>query len=604
MSNIKYTELDFKKIKDNLKNFLKNQDQFKDYDFDGSSMSVLLDVLAYNTGYNGFYLNMVANEMFLDSASLKSSVVSRAKHLGYTPRSIKTLSAKVNLTITYTSEDLVPDDLLLASSVEFQTNVNDTRYIFYPKDSVYLQRESSTVYTAKNLELLEGKRLTYSWTVDKTLPIKQRYIIPNDNVDLSTLKVSVQTSATNSGKVVLKKSEDINLLSPEDSIYFLNQYDESKYEITFGDNILGKDVENGNIILIEYLVSTGNGAVGASKFKISNSTSNIVANSSSIKIDTIDIAKGFVEAEDVNSIKLLAPRSYDTQNRAVTKFDYETIIQRDVAIVDDLRVWGGEENNPPEYGKVFCSIKPITGYSLNEDDKKNIIETYIRPRNVLSVEVVIVEPEYIRLILNTKVNYFSTKTSKTISDIKSAVFNSIKTYKDEKLVGFDSDFRHSKLTKIVDDTDQSIESNITNVTIRYRIIPTLDSKNNIVIKLNNAIDTGDSKNNIASVDSSEFLYKNTRVKISDNGSGTLFLYYLSGEKKVVINSNVGSVSYDTGEIILTDLLVSRIPNNINYIDLFITPQENDVIVLRNQVLLIEDADINIDVVDLNKIKLS
>ena len=603
MSDIKYTELDFAKIKENLKNYLKNQDQFKDYDFDGSSISVLLDVLAYNTGYNGFYLNMVANEMFLDSASLKSSVVSRAKHLGYTPRSVKTLSAKVNFKVKYANAENIPSSLLLSKNTEFQTSVDDTRYRFYPRNSVYLTKESDLVYVANNIEIIEGKPLTYEWTVDKTNPLKQRYIIPNDNVDLSTLKVSVQESASDTGKVSYKKSDDINVLSPDDAVYFLDQYDDSKYEISFGDDILGKDVQNGNIILIEYMVSSGDGALGASSFNVPIAPNLITYPDDTVTITTIDTAKGYRDQEDIESIKLTAPRYYDSQNRAVTKYDYETLIKKDVAIVDHLRVWGGEENDPPEYGKVFCAIKPITGYSLNEDDKKNIIEAFIKPRNVLAVEVVLVEPEYIRLILNTKVNFFSNKTTKTIADIKSDVSSSIKKYKDQNLIGFDADFRHSKLTRVVDQTDTSIESNITDVTIKYRIIPSLNSKNNIIIKLNNSIDTGDSKNGVSSIDSSEFYLKNTKVRISDNGSGVLFLYYYSGDRKVVINSNVGSVSYESGEITLTDLVVTKIVDS-NHIDLYIKPEENDVIVLRNQVLLIEDSDINVDVIDLTKIKLS
>ena len=600
MSQIKYTELDFALIKENLKNYLKSQDKFKDYNFDGSSMSILLDVLAYNTGYNGFYLNMLANEMFLDSASLRESVVSRAKHLGYTPRSAKSLSAIVDISIRFADGVPVVYDLLLTQDKQFWTTVNTIRYAFYPKKSVYFEQVSAREFVAKNVEIIEGKRFVHSWTVDTATPLKQRYIIPNSNVDISTIKVSVKESATNTNVTVFQQFEDLNLLKPTDPIYFLQQYEADKYEVVFGEGILGKSLVSGNIVNIEYIAATGGDALGATKFV----GTSLFDNTGTPTITTIQKASGFVEPESIDSIKLLAPRAYDSQNRAVTKMDYETLLKRDIPNIEHIRVWGGEDNDPPMYGKVFCSIKPITGYSLNEDDRKSIIESYIRPRNVISVETIIVEPEYIRVALNTKVYYFASKTTKTTADIKSEVFRTIQTYRDTTLSGFDSDFRHSRLVKVIDAIDNAIESNLTEVKIKYRIIPSFELMNTFKIKLNNEIDTGDFTNNISAINSTPFVYNNINVMLADNGSGTLFLYYLSNDKKIVVNPNVGSVNYKTGEIVIQDLLVMQIPNNRTYIDLEITPKESDVIVLRNQILLVEDQDIKVDVVDLNKLRLS
>lgn len=600
MSQIKYTELDFALIKENLKNYLKSQDKFKDYNFDGSSMSILLDVLAYNTGYNGFYLNMVANEMFLDSATMRESVVSRAKHLGYTPRSTKSLAAKVDIKIQFKDIESVKYDLLVPKDKEFWASVNAIRYSFYPKNSVYFESVSPLEFVARNVELIEGKRFVQQWTVDTPTPLKQRYIIPNNNIDISTIKVSVKESATNSNITVFKEFDDLNLLKPTDPVYFIQQYDGDKYEIVFGEGILGKSLVSGNIVIVEYVVSTGDEATGAAKF----SASSIFENTGTPVVTTIKKAEGYVEQESIESIKLLAPRAYDTQNRAVTKNDYETLLKRDIPVIEHIRVWGGEENDPPMYGRVFCSIKPSTGYTLNEDDKKSLVDSYIKSRSLISVETIIVEPEYIRVVLNSKVYYDSSKTTKSVADIRSEVFQNVQKYRNSSLSGFDSDFRHSRLVRLIDAVDSSIESNLTDVKIKYRIIPSFELSNTFKIKLNNAIDTGDAANNASSIISSAFFYNNIRVLIGDDGRGTLFLYYYSNDKKIIVNPKIGSVDYKTGEIFIDNLLVSGIPNDKNYIELEITPKENDVIVLRNQILLVEDQDIKIDVVDLTKLVLS
>lgn len=600
MSQVKYTELDFALIKENLKNYLKSQDKFKDYNFDGSSMSILLDILAYNTGYNGFYLNMVANEMFLDTASMRESVVSRAKHLGYTPRSTKSLSAKVDIKIQFRDLESVQYDLLVPKDKEIWSSVNATRYSFYPKNSVYFEQASQLEFIAKNVELIEGKRFVQQWTVDTATPLKQRYIIPNNNVDSSTIQVSVKESATNSNITVFKEFNDLNLLKPTDPIYFLQQYDGDKYEVVFGEGILGKALVSGNIVIVEYIVSTGDAATGAAKF----SATALFENTGTPIITTLKKAEGYVDQESIESIKLLAPRAYDAQNRAVTKNDYETLLKRDIPVIEHIRVWGGEDNDPPIYGKVFCSIKPSTGYTLNEDDKKSLVDSYIKSRSLISVETIIVEPEYIRVALNSKVYYNSSKTTKSVADIRGEVFRTIQKYRNSTLSGFDSDFRHSRLVRLIDAVDGSIESNLTDVKIKYRIIPSFELSNTFKIKLNNSIDTGDATNNASAINSSAFFYNNIRVLIGDDGRGTLFLYYYSNDKKIVVNPKIGSVNYKTGEISIDNLLVSGIPNDRNYIELEITPKESDVIVLRNQILLVEDQDIKIDVVDLTKLVLS
>lgn len=602
MSNVKYTELDFAAIKSNLKNFLKSQDKFKDYDFDGSSMSILLDVLAYNTSYNAFYLNMLASEMFLDSASLRESVNSRAKHLGYTPRSVNTSKAKVNILIKYTTS--IPTDLLLTTDYEFYTVAGLTRYSFFPLKATYLNLHPTipnAVY-ADNVELVEGQKFTHKWTVDLTAPVKQRYVIPNKNVDLKTVSVSVQKSASNTSSLIYSKFEDLTLLTPDDTIYFVQPYEKDLYEIVFGDGVLGKALEQNNIVTISYVVSSGDAVTGSKSF-IAKTGVGLFQNCT-LNINAVEAAQGYTEQESIDSIKLLAPRSYESQNRAVTKLDYETLLKKDIPIIKHIRVWGGEENDPPNFGRIYCAIKPTTGYALNEEDKKSLLETYIKPRNMVSLEVELVEPDYVGMILNTTVNYFSYKTNKTADTLKSTVLNAIKQHRDSVLVGFDSDFRHSRLLHAIDAADDAIESNITEVTLKYKLIPALDTLINSSIVLNNAVTPSDVKSLVNGVSSDEFIYNSTRVRLADDGAGVLYLYYLVGDQRIVVVPNVGSIDYSTGKTTLKNLLVSGIPNRQNYINIYFKPKLNDVVMYRNQMLLLEDSDILVNMVDLTRVRLS
>jgi hypothetical protein len=326
--------------------------------------------------------------------------------------------------------------------------------------------------------------------------------------------------------------------------------------------------------------------------------------SENIFVRVVEPASNYNAAESIESIKFFAPRAYDAQNRAVTKSDYETLLKKEIPSIEYLRVWGGEENVPPEYGKVFCAIKPKTGRALSTDEKNRLINTYIKPRNVLSIQVELVEPDYLGLLVTSQINYFSNKTYKQKDQIKNEVVKKIQEYRDQNLIGFDSDFRYSKLVKQIDSVDSSIEGNITDIKIKYRLIPAFDTPSTYFIYLNNAIDRGDATNQNASITSTPFIYNNIFAYLSDDGRGRLYVYYISNDQKIVIQPNAGSVNYATGEIIIQNLVVTNIPNGFNYIDINITPAKNDVIAYRNQILLLDDLDINVNVVDLTKVRLS
>jgi len=505
----------------------------------------------------------------------------------------------------------------LPKSQPFFNTVDGKRYTFYPRQSRTLERNlvstdgngfQTVTYTAKNLEIVEGKRLIHSYTVDNTSPVKQRYVMPNQNVDTSTLSVTVKESASSSNISVYNLSDDITEVSSTDLVYFMQAYapsnEEGLYEVIFGDDIIGKNPQDGNIIQLNYIVSSGDGATGANSFR-AETLGILNSQTESFSITTLSPANGFSERENKDSVKLLAPRNYEAQNRAVTKYDYETLIKKDVSSVQHVRVWGGEENIPPEYGKVFCAIKPFTGDTLNLEDKERILTTFIKPRNLVTLDVSIIDPEYIRLELNCSVNYNSNKTVLDEAELQNLIYNNIRAYRDSSISGFDVDFRYSKLLSEIDNSDNSIVSSESDITIKYRVIPRLNLKNSFTIQLNNEIDTGDFTNDQPSVRSSLFLYRNSRVYLADNGKGILFVYYFSQEgNKVIVEPNIGSVNYSTGEIVVNQLLVSSIPNGLNYIDFFIVPKDNDIIALREQIILIDDSDISIEMTDVNRLRLS
>ena len=619
MAEMKFSELDFLQIKENLKTYLKSQSKFKDYNFDASGISTLLDLLAYNTAYNGFYLNMIASEMFLDSAYMRDNVVSRAKALGYVPSSRRGLSAMIDIEFDFNAQGTkyIGQDpgagFLLLKKDSFYCVVDTARYLFNPKTEVFVEPLGNRKYIARNVQLIEGKRLTYKWNVDTSSDLKQRYIIPNANVDVSTLQVTVSDTSTSTAKYPYTEFKDLTDLGPEDQIFFLQETSGEKYEMIFGDGILGKQLADGNVIEIEYIVPTNSNAFGVTKFfpvnqKIGSAWNGVGVDTPIIKVVSKIAAKDYSEKESIESIKYSAPRMYDAQNRAVTRNDYEILLKKDMSTIEPkiqyLRVWGGEENDPPHYGKVFCAVKPVQGLRINEAEKKKIIEEYVRPKNIVAVEVEIVEPDYIGLTVSASVNYFRSKTKNTEDHIKSLVLDKIIQFRNISISGFDSDLRLSKLMNQIDLADPSIESNSTQITLKYQILPTIGKKFNLTIPLSNPISKGDAANNTRAIKSDPFYFLSMLVIIGDDGRGNLSLYRANSFANQAPLANIGTVNYETGQIKIQNLIVDSIPAYKNYINLYTTPRNMDVIAYRNQILLLDDADISIQVTDLDRVKLS
>ena len=452
---LRVTELDFNDIKTNLKSYMKSQETFKDYNFEGSAMNTLLDVLSYNTHYNAVYANMVANEMFLDSAVKRDSVISLAKHLGYTPRSSTSSEARINATIN--SPAGAPTTLTMPKGTVFRSRVNDVNYQFVTTSDVTIV-PTEGVYTFTNIDIKEGTLLNLQYTKDSLDPA-QRFLLTDENIDTSTISVKVQTSVADVTQRTFSKANDFLEVTAQSQVYFLDAVENGYYELSFGDNVLGKALDDGNIVIIEYIVCNEDEANGANAFTLQSS----VGGSTNATITTVINSQNGASRESIESIKFNAPKSYSAQNRAVTAEDYKIILPKLYNNVDTMQVWGGEDNDPPIYGKVFLSIKPKTGRTLTTSTKDGIKNSVLAGKNMVSITPEIIDPVYIDIIPTVNVYWNPNVTSSSYTDISSKVRRDILNYSNTEIKSFDSVFRYSKFVNVIDRADKGIVSNVTTI---------------------------------------------------------------------------------------------------------------------------------------------
>lgn len=483
-SQITLSGLDFNDIKNNLRTFLQSQDTFKDYNFEGAGLSVLLDILAYNTQYNAFYLNMVANEMFMDTALQRSSVVSHAKLLNYTPQSASAPTATIDLYVS----GVTANSLTLPAYTNFLSeSVDGTNYNFITTDSVTVNKDvANNLVVFTNVELKQGLVATYSYIVNSTTNPSYTFVIPDVDIDSSTLQVTVQQSSSNSFYEVYTLASDYLTLNSDSQVYFLQENSSGYYEIYFGDGILGKKLTDGNIINLSYIVTQGTLSQGANNFVLIDTLPGFINTTVFGKIPT---SFGKVK-ESVDSIKYQAPKNYAAQKRAVTKEDYITLLQQNKLgyTFDAVNVWGGEENNPPQYGKVYAAIKPSGGYVLTQNQKTKIINDILKPVSVMTVTPEIVDVDYVYLVLESKVLYDSKKTNLTSSQISDLVKQGTINYCNSNLNTFDSVFIVGDLISYVKGLNQSIIAIDYDVYLQKRIIPELNKIQDYTIKFGEAIE--------------------------------------------------------------------------------------------------------------------
>jgi len=468
-SNIQMTDLDFNTIKNNLKTFLQSQDVLKDYNFEGSALSTLLDVLAYNTQYNAYYLNMVANEMFLDTAIQRDSVVSQAKLLNYVPKSAKAPTATINLTVHQVSDT----SLTLPKFTSFLSEaVDGVNYNFVTTDSQTVSVVNNQAVFSDVL-IHQGQPVTSTFVVNSTQNPKYLFQLPQTNVDTSTLSVLVQESSSNGSTTTFTQSSDYLMLDGDSLVYFLQEGIGGVYEIYFGDGILGKQLKDGNIVIASYITTQGTSAFGANNFTLMDP----IGGYSNTSIQPLVSATQGSERESISSIKFQAPKSYSAQGRAVTKEDYVTAIQQNQLgyPLEAVSVWGGEQNDPPVYGQVFVAIKPSGGYLLTDTQKQRLIQDVIKPISVVTVQPTIVDPDYTYLKLTSNVLYDSKKTTRTAQQLQSAVKSTISNFAASTLNSFNSTFAASELNNAVQNTDQAIVANEISLQVQKKIMPNLTS---------------------------------------------------------------------------------------------------------------------------------
>jgi hypothetical protein len=484
-NNIIITDLDFSSIKQNFITYLQSQNTFKDYNFSGSAMSVLLDVLAYNTQYNSFYLNMVANEMFLDSAIQRASVVSHAKLLNYTPKSAIAPTAFIN----FQANGVANSSFTLPKYTNFMSQaVGGVNYNFVTTTS-YTVNTANSVASISNVQLKQGNPTTFSYTVNSVTNPSYTFQIPDGNIDTSTLQVTVQQSSSNTSYTVYQQASNYLTLSSSSTVYFLQESTLSGYyEIYFGDGILGNKLSDGNIIYISYISTSGTSSTGANNFVLMDSLQGLT----SYNITPLISASNGSERESIDSIKFQAPKSYSAQNRAVTKDDYITLIQQNTTglTFDAVNVWGGEEQAIPEYGKIFVAVKPTGGYTLTDNQKSVIINDIIAPVSVLTVTPEIVDVDYIYLLFNASVLYYSKNTNLTSSQISSLVNSGIITYCNNNLNTFNSTLVIGGLINYIQSLDNSIYAVDFDLYLQKRIIPQLNVKQTYTINFNNPLESG------------------------------------------------------------------------------------------------------------------
>ncbi len=591
---LEVTEFDFDEVKENLKIFLKAQNEFTDYDFEGSGMNILLDVLAYNTHYLGFNANMLANEMFLDSSSLRSSIVSHAKTLGYTPTSARAPKAIVDVTLNTTSSSLT-----MPAGTVFNTTVDNVSYKFSTITDVTKSNTGNSI-PFTNIDIYEGTFVTTRYTVDSS-NLDQRFLLTDNRADTSTLTVKVQTSSSDSTTTTYTETTDITQVTATSNVYYLQEVEAGLFEIYFGDGVIGRALSDNNIIIITYVVSNKSKANGAAIF----TNAATIASVSDVAVATVAAASAGAEPESLQSIKYNAPLSYASQGRCVTAEDYKVYTKRYFPNTKSVQVFGGEGGSfdtslgvvsTAEYGKVFISIESTTGNLLTDTEKSSLI-TSLSPFTVASITPVIVDPQKSKLILGVTFKFNSSMTTETATSLASKISTTLTSYNSDNLAQFEGAFRHSKVTGLIDDTDTSITSNITTVTLAHNLTPTLNTATSYTINLNNKFYNPHSGHNA----SSGGVLATTGFKVSgdttnvqffdDDGAGNIRRYYLVAGVRQYQDNTAGTITYSTGEIKINSVNIISVENvdevASSSIRLTVTPDSLDIIPVRNQILEID-----------------
>ena len=598
MSNLRIAELDFDQIKSNLKTFLNAQTEFTDYDFEGSGLSILLDVLAYNTHYNAYLANMVVNEMFLDSAVKRASAVSIAKHLGYTPTSVRGASANIDVVVT--SPTGLPNTLTMDRYTQFTSTVDGTAYTFLTNQALSASRSGSS-YTFTDVDIIEGTLLSFRHAVSDTTP-DAKYEIPSLNVDTTTLEITVQTSSSDTTSSIYTLATDITGIDDTSKVFFIEENSNGNYQIYFGDGVIGKSLTAGNIITIQYLVSSGAAVNVSSTVSQSFTAGGTIGGSSSVAITVNSNSTGGADAESITSIKFNAPKVNASRNRAVTSIDYESLILANYSGAEAVSVWGGEENIPPFYGRVMISLKPFSGFTISDAVKEGIKNDILKNKQILAITPVFVDPEFFYVNITADVKYYSALTTLTSGAVKTLIDSTITNYFSSELQKFNKTYNNSKLISLILAANSAINSVIITIKLQRRVVPVLSTSNTYTgdasIKFVNPITPGEV------VSSYFFINVNgdqTLVKIADlpndtppNNQGSGVLRLINPVTGAIVSSDTGTVNYATGELLIPSLTPTALPAGTTDIRINAGVQESyyNLNVYKNQILVQDDTAVN------------
>tara|TARA_B100000287_G_scaffold295878_1_gene279080 strand:+ start:409 stop:2400 length:1992 start_codon:yes stop_codon:yes gene_type:complete len=611
MALVNFTDLDFDQIKQSLRDYLRSNSTFTDYDFEGSNLSSIIDVLAYNTYINSYNANMISNEVFIDSATLRENVVALARNIGYTPRSTTAAKAIISFFVDVSGFTSKPVTLTLKKGIvtTSASTFGSESYAFCIPSDISAPVVDG-IATFRDVEIYEGTFLTSNFTVaDENPAPPSRYILTNSNIDTSTLEVLVRDTqaSTSSKKYVF--SDTLVEVTSSSRVYFLQEVDDQRYELIFGDGVFGEKLESLNYIEVSYITTSGSAANGISSFnfngRIVDNNNNLISTGISI-ITTVHESVGGKEIESVDSIKRYAPKIYSTFNRAVTSADYEALIPKIYPETESVSVFGGEDLNPPEYGKVFITIKPFYGPYVPDSIKNNLNNT-LKKYSVAGIVTKILDLKY--LYIEAHINaYYNPSLASDSNSVKSIISNNITKYADSSEMNkYGARFKYSKFQTLVDNSNQSITSNITKIEIRRDMKPALNQNaeyelcfgNSFYIKNNNGYNIKSSGFNIFGIPDTVYLSDSP----IDNRVGTLFLFKLDGKNApTVVSNNVGTVDYERAEIIIKPINItgtSKTVQDIPIIEVSACPQSNDIVGLQDLYLQLDVGNSTIDMVSDN-----
>ena len=591
-SNINITDLDFEQVETSLKEYLKGQTVLKDYEFEGSNLSILIDLLAYSAHTSAFNANMVASEMFLDTAQIRKNVVSRAKELGYTPSSRTAAKATFDLTVNSPSVGgVTPNNLTILRGHEFTTVYDGTSYTFIALDDKTIT-PTAGAFRFDTLNIYQGKLATDVYRYSSQVA-NQRFPILNANVDTSTIKINI---TSNNIVTAWSKAGDLTNVTSTSTVFYIQENDDGLFEVYFGDGVIGKEPIDSDEIIISYLVTDNNHANGAKVFSMATS---INGNSSVTFTNTIS-ASGGKDIETPDQIKFSASKFYTSQNRLVTVQDYKAKLQDLYPGADSIAVWGGEDADPVQYGKVYCSIKP-SQYSNNlTTAEKTQLKNDLSKLSILTVRPEVIDSEILQVLISTNFKYDPTKTSLTKSALETLVRAAVIAYDNDELSGFDTMFRHSPLQSKIDGAETSILSNITTIKLRKNHSCTVDgTASTMTLDFGNALYNPHAGHNAAGggiLTTTGFFISgdvSTQYFFDDDGDGNVRRYYISGATRVYSDTTAGTITYSNGKVSINTLTLGSTSNTDNSIDFTVIPNSNDVISVRNQLLDITASEISV-----------